>query len=344
MPISSLPADVTVDGYTVTISGEGSVENKVPLPTIVAGQRATEKSEYTDGTDTAIIPKGFTVSNAEGEKTIANGLVIYDIPESEVASVNWTAKTGDVYTVQTLYNQFVWVPVPTASEFIRHDGYCDGSLQTYVSGGKATEPFASGYEDESSEYTAMYNSVTTNKGFYVARYEASNNSGTVESKQGKSVWNKIPWGTSMSDIGTSGAVYKSQQMYKNKTGYEVTSTLIYGVEWDAIMAWIDPAYKTGDCDKTNSFVANSTGNGNYYDVSSTYGKPGNTGLFAVKNIYDLAGNVWEWTMEAFGTSFRVHRGGVYGRNGSNAPASYRFDHNPGNSNDGGLGFRLALYL
>ena len=303
-----MPADVTVDGYTVTINGEGKVDNKVPLPTVVAGQRATQKSEYTDGTDTAIIPKGFTVSNAEGEKTIANGLVIYDIPESEVESVNWTAKTGDVYTVQTLYNQFVWVPVPNASDFIRYDGYYNGALesnQSWFDFANCSEPFESGYSTESSEYQAMYNSVTTNKGFYVARYEASNNSGTAESKQGKNVWNYIPWGTSMSDIGTSGAVYKSQQMYKNKTGYEATSTLIYGVQWDAIMTWIDPAYKTGTCNTSTSFVANSTGKGYYNQSSPT--TTGSSEDYSVKNIYDLGGNVYEWTMEAYDTISRVYR-------------------------------------
>ena len=28
-----------------------------------------------------------------------------------------------------------------------------------------------------------------------------------------------------------------------------------------------------------------------------------------KNIYDLAGNCWEWTMEAYTTDYRVKRGG-----------------------------------
>ena len=32
----------------------------------------------------------------------------------------------------------------------------------------------------------------------------------------------------------------------------------------------------------------------------------------VKNIYDLAGNVYEWTMESYDASSRIPRGGDYG--------------------------------
>ncbi len=62
-----------------------------------------------------------------------------------------------------------------------------------------------------------------------------------------------------------------------------------------------------------------------------------------KNIYDMAGNVWEWTMEAYDTGCRVYRGGSYGLAGSNSPASYRIFNGPDILVDG-IGFRLALYL
>ena len=156
----------------------------------------------------------------------------------------------------------------------------------------------------------MYNSVTLNKGFFVARYEASQGTNGVESKQGKTPWVVIPWGTSMSEIGTTGAVFQSQQMYTGKTGYDVTSTLIYGIQWDAIMQWIDSAYKTDSCVTTGnnkSFVANSNGKGYYGQSDKT--STGSSAEYAVKNIYDLAGNVSEWTMEAYDTNKRSYRGG-----------------------------------
>ena len=197
-------------------------------------------------------------------------------------------------------NQFVWVPVETASEFIKYEGYENGSKQSKVS--DCLEPSTSGYSTEIQEYNAMKTSVENNKGFFVARYEASSNNGTVESKQGKTVWTNIKWGNSMSSIGTVGAVYKSQQMYKDSES--VTSTLIYGVQWDAIMAWIDPAYKTGNCE-ANSFVRDSTGKGHYgYSNKATTGSKSD---YAVKNIYDLGGNVYEWTMESCNSESRVYR-------------------------------------
>ena len=41
------------------------------------------------------------------------------------------------------------------------------------------------------------------------------------------------------------------------------------------------------------------------------------------NIYDFAGNCWEWTQEAYSPHYRVSRGGIYDDSGSNYPASYR---------------------
>ena len=106
------------------------------------------------------------------------------------------------------------------------------------------------------------------------------------------------------------------------------------------MQWIDPAYKTGTC-ASDSFVANSDGKG-YYNASAPT-TTGSSDDYAVKNIYDLAGNVAEWTMESYFTDSRVFRGGFYLDTGSNLPASRRFSNNPSGSYDN-LGFRVTLYL
>jgi len=62
-----------------------------------------------------------------------------------------------------------------------------------------------------------------------------------------------------------------------------------------------------------------------------------TGRYMVKNIYDMAGNVYEWTMESFDDNTRVIRGGFSGTNGYVAPASYRASWlpNEGNISDDG---------
>ena len=66
------------------------MESTKPLTEIKAGERASETSIY----QTAVIPKGFTVSNATGENDVSTGLVIYDIPENEIENVKmgWNRK------------------------------------------------------------------------------------------------------------------------------------------------------------------------------------------------------------------------------------------------------------
>ena len=247
-------------------------------------------------------------------------------------------------------NQFVWVPVEDYSKFQRYDGYWnigDGTtLQGLIS--QCQEPASNAVDWETKEHTAMQTSVKNNKGFYVARYEASQGTGNkAESKPDITPWVSIPWGTSMTEVGNSGAVYQAQNMY-NDDEHAVTSTLIYGVQWDAIMNWIDSNYSNekGDC---NSFVSDSTGQGNYNEAENTnswknkLASCGSSDDYRVKNIYDLAGNVFEWTMEADSTGDRVFRGGGYDGSGSVFPASAR-GHDYPDYYYVDIGFRVALYL
>ena len=62
------------------------------------------------------------------------------------------------------------------------------------------------------------------------------------------------------------------------------------------------------------------------------------------NIYDLAGNVFEWTLEytPITDSPCARRGGYYGYNGSSYPASRRNSYNTTNSGSY-IGFRPSLY-
>ena len=230
--------------------------------------------------------------------------------------------------------------------------YNDGSTQSIT---KYHEPSQEGYryDGEETEYNLMKQSVEENEGFYVARYEAGKENvegaDTVVSKKGASVWNYIAWGDSMTSIGTEGAVARAKGMYSNKEKYAVTSTLIYGAQWDAIMAWIDPAYKTTTCE-ADSFVRDSTGKGNYNEDANTNDWKGGVATcgisdnYRVKNIYDLAGNVYEWTMEADFLYNRVSRGGNYIYTGSHDPASVRGNYSLDYGSNDLVGFRVALYL
>ena len=257
------------------------------------------------------IPDGFYYVGG----TKSEGIVISDNPAD--------AGKGTSHDVaQTLVgNQFVWIPMEDDSAFKIYEGYNDGELSGLVSLSYSYEPYAYGYANEQSEYDAMKASVLANDGFYVGRYEAgttnsarSSSSGITDAvlvQQGKYVYNYVGWSNSNDMTNELGGAVELSKNYAETNGYtSVTSTLIYGVQWDAIMNFIDPAYATGTCAE-DSFVRDSSGKGNY---NSESGSPAVTGArenYAVKNIYDLGGNVREWTMEACITLNRIQRGRLF---------------------------------
>ena len=316
-------AENAVDRYEIAAKDEQDEMNKAVdfMDQYMNGEKEDEEVKV----EGVKVPKGFYYVGG----TKADGIVISDSKEDENKYKAQTDEGNSQIPGDGLVgNQFVWVPVDNPTDFRRYSSYYNNGKTQSIS--SYYEPSEEGYRypNEVEEYNSMKQSVEINKGFYVARYEAGKEKiegvDTVVSKKNAKVWNSIPWGNSMTDIGSTGAVAKAQGMYTDKSKYDVTSTLIYGVQWDAIMAWIDPAYKTSSC-ADDSFVKNSEGKGNYSDSDSTNNpaKCGSSDNYRVNNIYDLAGNVFEWTMEAYSTNIRVTRGGGYNYSGSNGPASDR---------------------
>ena len=89
-----------------------------------------------------------------------------------------------------------------------------------------------------------------------------------------------------------------------------------------------------------SFVKDSTNQGYYVPGSG----PTKTGYYAKNNIYDLAGNVEEWTMETSSNQIRMYRGGEFTFKGSEYPASVRNSIIIPSYNGQEVGFRIALYI
>ena len=319
-----------------TRNEEQSIANAVAYMNEILGGSNPDKPENPREVEGVTIPEGFYYVGG----TKAEGIVISD------AEADLGRGTSHEVAKTLEGNQYVWIPVEEDSLFERYAGYVSGSLQSLSN---YTEPYTNGYANEVSEYNEMKTSVLDHNGFYVGRYEAgTTNSGRTASsgitdevliKQGQNVYNYVKWGTSMTNE-LGGAVELSKGLAEAKGYTSVTSTLIYGVQWDAIMNFIDPAYSEGKCE-TSSFVRDSSGKGWYNQSKPTV--TGSNADYAVKNIYDLGGNVWEWTMEADGTNFRVVRGGSCYDSASDGPASYRGSNNPFNSL-GYFGFRPALYL
>ena len=175
------------------------------------------------------------------------------------------------------------------------------------------------------EYKAMIESVSKYGGFYIGRYELSE-SGV---KKDQPTLTNTNW----------------YNLYKKCTELnasdKVETRMIWGCQWDVTMNWlISSGAKT-----SNEVNTDSSSWGNYKGTSvkandrTTVLKASgdeqklNTGVttFTIaNNIYDLAGNCWEWTQEALSTNYRSDRGGGYSDYGSVGPASYRVDDGPGN--------------
>ena len=317
-----------------------------------AGEEVTKPSTWpesnkikaiSDGAGNTI-PLPIDFNYVGGTKT--EGVVISDAPNDDMDN---TAEG----------NQFVWVPVDNYDDFKRQAGYSSGKPATWPSNyeeadstgvnSKVTET-----DTTKQEAIAMYESVKDYGGFYIGRFEAGQEDGNVVVKKGKAVYNNVPWSETRSmtedeeiDGTENGAVEQARYFDSRYANQSVISTLCYGVQWDATMNFIDPNYITNATIGTpacseDSYVRDSTGQGNYQDDDST-NNPGNTGLYVKNNIYDLAGNVEEWTMESCDTNHRVVRGGFYYTSGSEYPSSSRGFGSP-DYTDAFLGFRVTLYL
>ena len=102
----------------------------------------------------------------------------------------------------------------------------------------------------------------------------------------------------------------------------------------------------------SDIMIDSSSWGNYTNSSFTNGiRYWTAGMWEetkANNIYDLAGNYWEWTQERYWNDNYVMRGGGYNImwmacNGDSYPASLR-DPLPWNNHHPNVGFRIGLYI
>ena len=288
------------------------------------------------GNDTKVpVPNGFYYVGGD----VDTGFVISD-------------KQGDTLDASgvNMGNQFVWIPISSEADLTRTNFDTNGQPTTDAParGDNVTncsEPYASGYSTEASEYNTMRTQVLKYGGFYIGRFEAGVNSTTLRTKvttnqtvvckKGVAPYNYVPWGKAMNDVNTAfapsrfnsdkvntnGAVYLAKNFASQHNYTSVTSTLTYGCEWDAMCRYI------GDSQRTTP-------------KKSAPELTGSVSTDVSKNIYDLAGNCCEWTMEADPTNFRVGRGGDYS-------AAYRVSTRSSvglTSNYAGGSFRFTLYI
>ena len=158
------------------------------------------------------------------------------------------------------------------------------------------------------EYKAMIESVSKYGGFYIGRYELSE-AGVQKDKETLVYTN---WYN----------LYNACRNSKLQASDKVKTQMIWGCQWDITMNWlISSGAKTSNEVNTDS---SSWGNYNKTSVKADDGtteikasgtskklNTGKTTFTMANNIYDLAGNCYEWTQEASNTDRRAARGGIY---------------------------------
>ena len=173
-----------------------------------------------------------------------------------------------------------------------------------------------------AEYKEMIESIRKYGGFYIGRYELS-----------------------------EAGVQKNQPTLTNTNWYnlyakckslnasdKVETRMIWGCQWDVTCNFIANKGEQKSITNSSSWgnYSNSTGNAaakvtENGTETKKYGTKQNTGYseyWKANNIYDLAGNCYEWTQEAYVNNFRAGRGGNYVSDGSSSPASGRGSGEP----------------
>ena len=200
------------------------------------------------------------------------------------------------------------------------------------------------------EYNSMVEKVNTKQGFWVGRYETSNisSSNSNDSSQRVKMIKGTSTGTCFVDWYRMYAQQKNYSKIAIGTTTTTTSSMIWGSQWDQIMIWMkEVPNETSYAGSTPFYILNSKGMGNYKAEAGGTGSIANTGYYEVKHIYDLAGNLEDWTLEADEIGARVERGGDYYYSGDTYTRPvYRLSYfDPGGSGEDNDcdGTRAVLY-
>ena len=320
----------------------------------------------TPNTNNPIIPRGYIPINAgsatwgngtssPAQSSVDNGLVIKDskgnewvwIPVEEsvlssmyVTSNDGIALSGDVGVTTKMYTNSVTIgrtgnTVTLSRSKPNTTGWREPDLVTDYDKNEAYYKTILGYDSPkamakafTTDYANMIASIQKYGGFYIGRYELS-----IEGVQkGKATLTDINW----------------YDLYKKCTTLnasdKVESKMIWGIQWDLACDFISKKGERKSITNSNTWGnhADSTGNAAVMDGGTQkYGRNQVTGYseyWKANNIYDLAGNCWEWTQEAYNTDGRAVRGGSYGYSGSSGPASYRSNSSASNNYSSGKRF------
>lgn len=323
-----------------------------------SGEYAKETTKYYDGTKIATIPAGFTVSGFDSEKSINSGLVIY---KGNLTGANWTTgKDSSGNDIKKTYNQYVWIPCyedeykRTAWE-VENDGGSKAfkdeatlagvTVSSYDQGNGITSSIINEIVKQISNEKA---SVSKYKGFYIGRYEVGEENVISQYKTPSAslIWSKAYENAKSIDVGSASVSYLSSSYAR-----------------DTALNFIQNNSEFTTYASTRDNGKNGTPiNENWQDISVTYKDENGTdatkaagtatrlptGVTTVKcNIYDMGGNVEEFTTElnpltnGDNDATVVHCGGnCYN---DYCPAGKRCDNSSAVYGDN-IGFRATLFI
>ena len=325
----------------------------------------TEKTTYKGIT----LPEGFAPTKIDGEDSIDDGLVITDVYGNEYVWIE-VPKTATVYpTAGVSISSF------TDEEYTKIEEDLHKYTNDYRNGTSYRDVYyadsTTGWFTDADQYNRlkqkMLKSVYQNGGFWVGRYEA----GIEENRTASGTATITP----LSKENLYPYTYVTRTQAKVLAGQvesgSYTSSLMFGVQWDLILKYIETKnattqynlktesktignYNNNLWNITNANAKYSENDGSSYTACpNPYTKTSSlrilltTGAdtsFSLMNIYDLAGNVWEWTLGKTTSDSTpcALRGGHYGNYGDGHPASYCYNDSTGNNNYG-VGFRISLF-
>ena len=310
----------------------------------ITGTREPDNYYFTDSLgNTVKVPGGFEVVNPEDNVT--DGIIIEDV------------NAGDE---NTKGSQFVWIPVGDVKKE-------DGSTTTITLGrysfsrtGTPSEYSGSYTEDTKDSHDSNYGNAiakdiedfkskaTTSHGYYIGRYEAGDALASTSARTGTlNVSNPNNPITCKSGVYPYNYVNQEDASNLARTMYSGSnfdSDLINSYAWDTAIVFIQTF--SGDTNYSRQKGKNTTSSLQKCGESilnASYVDDGDEAQDVRCNIYDMAGNTYEWTTETdSSTSYPcVYRGGYY--YDSFGDTSDRFVNTTTYSNVGDS-FRPTLYL
>ena len=332
--------------YNVATGVASKVKTVAEYPEATPGQANNdENTKYTSDNKTAVIPKGYTLDATQN--SIDNGLVISKdgnewvwIPVNNADFIamfgtanddGWTMSGTGTNGIEAVITKYKTTGTqsrgnPGTTDYREPDVLNSGSYDknaTNLSNARLGSNIGEAATKLRDDYKAMIDSVKKNGGFYVGRYELS----SAGTKKKQASLTSTNW-------------YNLYKACKNIDNAGVETRMIWGCQWDKVCNFI---HTSGD--QVN--LTNSASYGNCKDSTvDGHGSKRVTGysdIWKANNIYDIAGNCFEWTQEAGYAGDRAVRGGYYYHNGDRYPVTYRSSYYPTYA-DSFISSRPTLYI